>query len=451
VSALANAYLASRRSRYVAAAIVCGLVIAMLAASSAVDYRLVRSIPARLAVFGLGATLVAAVATYLGVRAIDKDPSERRRHLIRAATLLGLAALFWLLILDSFVFTHEAGAGAIAVFTLACLPTTAFGLWVVRRLDRYEPEPWGLILLAAGWGAIVATSLVVWGESTWEDASFRFLVPGPGLDASIAFSAGLFEELAKGVAVLLLFLVMRNAFDDVVDGIVYGAAVGLGFNFLESISYMALLYSDFGPAEGAYAAGAQWYARQVLGLFFGHATYTALIGAGIGIARQLADRRRAILAILSGWVVAIAAHFAWDAWLTFFPVSRTPLALVEVHLRTIVMDGPFTAAVAALLVMGIVREGLALRQELEREAETGAGAVMPEEVGILINPWRRLATRWDVFSRFGFRSYRHLYRLQRAQLALAMERWHRQRQEIDSPPDAEQELRARVIALRSAR
>ena len=186
-------------------------------------------------------------------------------------------------------------------------------------------------------------------------------MPGPGLDASNAFSAGVFEELAKGVAVLLLYLVMRDEFHDVVDGIVYGAAVGLGFNFMESIAYMTNLYAIFAPeGSGSIAAGFQWYARQVLGLFFGHATYTALIGAGIGVARQLPRRRQKVVAIISGFIIAIAAHFSWDAWLAFFPIESSVFGLVEVHLRTLIMTGPFTAAVVALLASGLRYEGQAL-------------------------------------------------------------------------------------------
>jgi hypothetical protein len=48
----------------------------------------------------------------------------------------------------------------------------------------------------------------------------------------------------------------------------------------------------------------------------------------------------------------------------------------------------------------------------------------------------------------GFKAYFALARLQTAQLDLAMERWHRQRQEIDSPLEAEYELRQHVIELR---
>ena len=204
-----------------------------------------RSQAARL--YGLVAVALVALGTYIGVRGFDRDPAERRRHLLRAGVLLGLAAVLWLLLIDVFLFTESAGPAVAAVSALACVPTTAFGLAVVRRLDRNEKEPWRLVLVAAAWGAIVATSMVIWGESLWDASTIRVLVPGPGLVASTAFSAGVLEELAKGVAVLLLFLVMRDEFDDLVDGIVYGAAVGLGFNFMESIAYMTHLYAIYSP------------------------------------------------------------------------------------------------------------------------------------------------------------------------------------------------------------
>jgi protease PrsW len=316
-------------------------------------------------------------------------------------------------------------------------------------MDRNEKEPWRLVLVAAAWGAIVATSLVIWGESLWEATAQRTLVPGPGLDASIAFSAGVFEELAKGAAVVLLFLVMRNDFDDVVDGIVYGAAVGLGFNFMESVAYMTNLYAIFTPeGYGWYAAGFQWYGRQVLGLFFGHTTYTAFIGAGLGLARQLPHKRQKAFAILSGFLIAIAAHFSWDAWVTFFPIDSTLFGLVEVHLRTLIMTGPFTAALIALLLFGIRYEAMALVDQFRKEAASGSGAILPEEVPILASPWRRLKQRLRAFSRGGLGAYLKVARLQSAQLDLAMERWHRERQEIDTPLEAEDALRQRVIQLR---
>jgi hypothetical protein len=251
------------------------------------------------------------------------------------------------------------------------------------------------------------------------------------------------------MAVLLLFLVMREEFDDVVDGIVYGAAVGLGFNFMESILYMGHLYTLFAPEGiGGVAAGFQWYARQVLGLFFGHATYTALVGAGIGVARQLPRRRMQVLAIASGWLIAIAAHFAWDAWLQFFPLGQGPAVLLTIHLRTLLMDGPFTAVVLLLLAMGLELEGRALQRHLAAEAASGSGAVAPAEVLTLSSPWRRFRARAAVFVRYGFGPYRRALALQQAQLNLAMELWHRERKEIDPSPEVENALRGRILALK---
>ena len=439
----------NRPARYVVAMVIAAVVIVVLIGNSLLDYVYLDTIPARATLYGLVAIALIALGTYIQSRAFERDPTTRRRHLIRAAVLLGLAAMLWLLLSDLFLFAQSAGPVVAAICALACVPTTAFGLWVVRRVDRNEKEPWRLVLVAAAWGAIVATSLVIWGETFWEAIAIRTLVPGPGLDASTAFSAGLFEELGKGTAVLLLFLVMRNEFDDVVDGIVYGAAVGLGFNFMETITYMTNLYSIFSPeGAGGIAAGFQWYARQVLGLFMGHATYTALVGAGIGIARQLPSRRQKVIAIGVGFLVAIAAHFSWDAWLTFFPIETSLFGLVEVHLRTLVMTGPFTAGVIVLLVMGLRNESRALFDQLRKEAEVGAGAVLPAEVGILSSPWRRFSERLRALDKGGLAAYARLASLQAAQLDLAMERWHRERREIDTPLEAEQELRGEILRLR---
>lgn len=445
----ANPHPRLRPRRYGIAAAVAAVVVIALIASSLLNYVYLDTIPGRTSLYGLLAVALISLGTYIGVRAFTRDRASRRKHLIRAGVLLGLGVMLWLLVIDIFVFTQSAGPAVAATCALASLPTTAFGLLVVRRMDRNEKEPWRLVLVAAAWGAIVATSLVIWGESLWEATAQRTLVPGPGLDASTAFSAGVFEELAKGTAVVLLFLVMRNDFDDVVDGIVYGAAVGLGFNFMESVAYMTNLYAIFSPeGYGWYAAGFQWYGRQVLGLFFGHATYTAFIGAGLGVARQLPRKRQKAFAILGGFLIAIAAHFSWDAWVTFFPIDNTLFGLVEIHLRTLIMTGPFTAAVLALLLFGIRYEALGLVDQFRKEVASGSGAILPEEVAILASPWRRLKQRLRAFSRGGLSAYFKVARLQTAQLDLAMERWHRERQEIDTPLEAEDALRQRVIRLR---
>jgi protease PrsW len=438
-----------RPSRYWVAALIGGAVLIGLVVSSVASLA-VGPVPLRATLFGLPAIGFVVAATVYFLRALqDREGAVRGRDVTRAAVLL-LAGLFlWLAVLDAYTFTEQAGPVVAAVCALACVPTTAFGLFVLRRLDRNEKEPWRLVLVATLWGAIVSTSLVVWVEALWDLVFTAQLVPGPAANTSTAYSAGIFEELSKGAAVLLLYLLMREEFDDVVDGIVYGAAVGFGFNFMESIGYMTHLYAILAPeGRGVQAAAGQWYFRQLVGLFFGHATYTALIGAGIGIARQLPRLRQQVLVIACGFAAAIAAHFAWDAWQAFVLIGASSTQLLLAHLRYVFMAGPFTAVLLLLLAMGLQMEGTALARQLRLEAATGLGAVLPGEVPVLMSPGRRFRARLAVLTSHGPGAYLRLSRLQTAQMNLAMERWHRERDEIDEPQAAEDALRRQVLTLR---
>ena len=438
-------------SRYWLAALIGAGVLLGLVISSVASLA-IGPVPLRATVFGLPAIGFVVAATLYFLRALhDREGTVRGRDLTRAGVLFLVGVFLWLAVLDAYTFTQEAGPLVAALSALACMPTTAFGLLVLRRLDRNEKEPWRLVLVATLWGAVVSTSLVVWGEALWDLVFTAQLVPGPAANTSTAYSAGIFEELSKGTAVLLLYLVMRDEFDDVVDGIVYGAAVGFGFNFMESIGYMTHLYAILAPEGGGFqAAAGQWYFRQVVGLFFGHATYTALIGAGIGIARQLPRARQRVLVIACGFAAAIAAHFAWDAWQAFVLIGASSTQLFLAHARYVFMAGPFTAVLLLLLAMGLQIEGSALARQLRMEAATGQGAVLPAEVAVLMNPAQRFRARLAALASGGPGAYVRLSRLQTAQMNLAMERWHRERDEIDEPPVDEDSLRRQVLALRDA-
>jgi len=92
---------------------------------------------------------------------------------------------------------------------------------------------------------------------------------------------------------------------------------------METITYMTNLYAIFSPeGSGESRPDSSGYARQVLGLFMGHATYTALVGAGIGIARQLPSRRQKVIAILTGSWSRSAAHFHGTLGLRSSPSRR---------------------------------------------------------------------------------------------------------------------------------
>jgi RsiW-degrading membrane proteinase PrsW (M82 family) len=420
-----------RPPRYLLAGVLGGGILLAFLAGSVFDLVAVGSLVALIDLAGLLLVGLFAFGTWLLILAVDRQPDKRRRHLTRAGIVIALA-------LGLFLFAVNLLNADLNVFgVLICIPTTGFALFLLRRVDYNEREPWRLVLVAAGWGAVVATTLALVFESLWSFTVDAGLIPGPGEAVATAFNASLVEEIPKGLAVVLLFLVMRDEFDDVVDGIVYGAAVGLGFNFMETVVYMSV------------GGLPQWFYRQWLGLYLGHATYTALIGAGIGIARQVRGTGRKAVAIGCGFIAAIAAHFAWDAWLWYFPHPSDPaLFLLSIPLQYLAICGPFFVAVLALLVLGLRAEGRALAAQFAAEAALPDGAIRPDEVPVLSSVGRRIEARLRMLRLRRLSGYLWMRRLQRAQIDLALERWHRARKEIDSPLEAELRLRDRVLAIR---
>src|SRR4029079_10200154 len=84
------------------------------------------------------------------------------------------------------------------------------------------------------------------------------------------------------LGVLLLFWLLRPEFDNMRDGLVYGALVGLGFTWYEAALYVVNVYAKIGVA----AYGLQLGARYALFGLGGHALFTGLFGASLGFALQ---------------------------------------------------------------------------------------------------------------------------------------------------------------------
>lgn len=208
-----------------------------------------------------------------------------------------LAAAFALLIGVS----NPAGLlVAVPCTTVAMLVVLAGFFW----LDRWEPEPSRLLLLAFLWGATVAVvvSLVL------ELASSEVL--GDGVVLVVA--APLIEEAAKGAFLLVMLTgVRRREFDGVVDGLVYAGFTAVGFAFIEDIGYIA---QSFG--EGTDIGAATIVLRLVLAPF-AHPLFTAMTGIGIGIAVSRPRGRITWAAPLTGFALAVGLHALWNASITF--------------------------------------------------------------------------------------------------------------------------------------
>ena len=82
------------------------------------------------------------------------------------------------------------------------------------------------------------------------------LGPEASLMLAAPISAPIAEESAKALGVLLLFWLLRAEFDNMRDGLVYGALVGLGFTWFEAALYVANVYAKFGVAAYGLQLGA---------------------------------------------------------------------------------------------------------------------------------------------------------------------------------------------------
>ena len=185
---------------------------------------------------------------------------------------------------------------------IAAVVPTAVYVMILWWLDRYEKEPRRLLWSAFIWGAAPAVILSLVGESILQVPLGDLSAGGAELVSS-SFLAPLVEELAKGVAVLLIFLLFRNEFDNVLDGIIYGATIGFGFAMTENVFY----FMDSFGESGVDGLTAVILMRSVV---FGlnHALFTSVFGATLGYAKQTKTGCLRWLAPPLGLVGAMLLH-----------------------------------------------------------------------------------------------------------------------------------------------
>lgn len=198
-------------------------------------------------------------------------------------------------------------------------PFVATYVFFIRWVDRFEPEPWWLIALAFGWGAIIATTAggasSAWAESIIQSAT-GVGDKDPALDAvGATVLAPVFEEGFKAIGVALIALMSwlgLKELDGPLDGAIYGGVVGLGFTLTEDILYVSQQYAH----EGFGGFASLLFLRTVL-LGLSHCTFTACTGLGFGIAAETRNSPLKVVAPLVGFLAAMAMHAVHNGLPTF--------------------------------------------------------------------------------------------------------------------------------------
>lgn len=169
---------------------------------------------------------------------------------------------------------------AVIIVLVAFVPSILYLVWI-RNTETFSREPYGRLLRVFFFGAIVSVLIAVVFEviltiafSQNIERVYQYLGENPSLSTIVlaCVIAPFVEEAAKGLGVLRA----RKLLTELENGIVYGAAVGLGFAATEN-----LLYENAALIEGGAQAFIATAVIRSISSALLHATASAVMGLGI--------------------------------------------------------------------------------------------------------------------------------------------------------------------------
>ncbi|MBK7582280.1 MAG: PrsW family intramembrane metalloprotease [Myxococcales bacterium] len=199
---------------------------------------------------------------------------------------------------------------------LVSVAVFVYGL-AIKGVDRYEPEPWWLLMVCFFWGALGATFGSIIFNTIGGSVVYSAVGSGQAAQGLMAsFIAPPVEESFKGVFLLVVWgasALWLKELDGALDGAIYGGVIGLGFTLTEDV-----LYIMRGTAQGGLAAFTViFFLRTILG-GLGHATFTAMTGVGVGLAAESRNVLVKVVAPIGGWMAAMGLHFLHNFLVSFF-------------------------------------------------------------------------------------------------------------------------------------
>ena len=310
----------------------------------------------------------------------DVDP--RWRPGLRWTLIVALVIVIIAVVAIAGYFLYYLGGELTFVGGILALVPLAIVLFGVRWIDRWEPEPRVLQLLALLWGAGVSIGVAITFDY---GLSILYAAAGLGENLSIllqvAVQAPIVEEFAKGFGRLRIFLCARRYFDGPVDGIVYAALIGGGFAFTENIQYFALAIAESGGLDRDVAE--VFFIRGLLAPF-AHVMYTACTGFFIGLAARKGSALAAIGFFFVGLIPATLLHMFWNGVLFFIYDFYAYYLVVQVPLFAI-----------AVVIVVLLRRREAQMTQLRLGEYAAAGWFNPSEVNTLgTAAGRRQAMAW---------------------------------------------------------
>lgn len=189
-------------------------------------------------------------------------------------------------------------------FFFGFVPMFLFATFV-NWLDRYEKEPKLLLGAAFMWGVVIAGGGAYVLNTAVGIGVYSITGSVKAADFSTtSIAAPIIEEALKGLAVLVIFLMLRKEFDSILDGIVYGGITAMGFAAIENVLY---IYRNGFQDNGWEGFWTLVFIRVVL-VGWMHPFFTAFTGIGLAIARMSRNTLIKLIAIPAGYTVAVFTH-----------------------------------------------------------------------------------------------------------------------------------------------
>ncbi|HLA94239.1 MAG TPA: PrsW family glutamic-type intramembrane protease [Pyrinomonadaceae bacterium] len=242
--------------------------------------------------------------------------------------IAGLLLIPLVLVVVGIMYLSLGPVPAVLASVIAFTPAALYIL-PLMGLDRYDPEPFWLLVMSFAWGAVLAVIVSFVVNTLF--GSVVYIGTGSGTAAGIlsaVISAPVVEEASKGIGLLVLLIFFRRYFDDILDGIVYGGVIALGFATVENVLYygegLNRAYDQYGVSSDALVSFLFLFTLRGILSPFAHVTFTAMTGIGCGISRESHNGFVKFIMPILGYIVAVVLHGVWNGLsiiITIFLIS----------------------------------------------------------------------------------------------------------------------------------
>ena len=209
----------------------------------------------------------------------------------------------WFFLIMLIALSASFGYELAAIFLgMAFVPALLYLNWF-RNFEKHDPEPWGALYQAFFWGAI--TGIILAGVVN----SILIVMVALAAGVVVAEIAGaviiapFVEEFLKAMG--LMRAGVKEEVDEVEDGLIYGAACGLGFAATEN-----LRYGFIGEGDAAMAA---IIVMRTFSATLIHASATSFTGHGIS---QYLVHGASWKVVAKYYLMAVGLHAFWNGMMT---------------------------------------------------------------------------------------------------------------------------------------